>query len=442
MLRTAVVLLNRVLRARDHPALAEAARTAEHVIPLFVFDEAVLASFGAPNRVRFLLDALRDLEGTLGTIVFRQGDVVAETVRVAREAGAEAVHASADVSAYARRREERLACALEAERIGFHLHPGVTVVPPTGEDRIFTRYWRGWQRQTFRLVLPSPGPVRLPAGLDAGALPRLAELTRGKTAAELPQGGETEGRARAERWLPAGAQHYRERNNFVAADETSRLSPYLHLGCVSPLELVARLRGDPSAEPFVRQLAWRDFYAQLLAANPRLPYDDLQSRGDDWLDDAAAFEAWREGRTGYPLVDAGMRQLEREGWMHNRARLVTASFLVKDLYLDWRLGAAHFFDHLVDGDLANNCGNWQWVAGTAVDPRPYRIFNPTLQAQKFDPEGDYVRRYVPELRGIEGAAVHEPRKLDGGLAPLEYPKPIVDHLEAVRRFRDRRREDD
>ena len=190
--------------------------------------------------------------------------------------------------------------------------------------------------------------------------------------------------------------------------------------------------GREGAEPFLRQLCWRDFYAQLLAARPETATQDFRSRGHRWRQDADGLAAWQEGRTGYPIVDAGMRQLAREGFMHNRARLLTASFLTKDLYIDWRHGAAHFASLLVDGDVANNTGNWQWVAGTGVDTRPNRVFNPTTQAKRFDPDGAYVRRYVPELAGVAGAGVHEPWKL--GEQPSGYPDPIVDHREAVARL--------
>jgi deoxyribodipyrimidine photo-lyase len=196
------------------------------------------------------------------------------------------------------------------------------------------------------------------------------------------------------------------------------LSPYLHFGCVSPVELVGRAdRRKRGVEPFLRQLAWRDFHHQVLAARPEAAHRDYRPRGDRWHRDDEALQAWRDGRTGYPLVDAGMRQLAREGWMHNRARLVTASFLTKHLYVDWRLGARHFFDLLVDGDIANNALNWQWVAGTGTDTRPNRVLNPTLQAKRYDPAGAYVRRYLPEL------------------GTPDYPPPIVDHRDAVAAFR-------
>jgi deoxyribodipyrimidine photo-lyase len=189
-------------------------------------------------------------------------------------------------------------------------------------------------------------------------------------------------------------------------------------------------------EAFIRQLAWRDFHNQVLAARPEAARADYRTRHDRWRRDEKAAQAWRDGRTGYPIVDAGMRQLAAEGWMHNRARLITASFLTKTLYLDWRIGARHFLDLLVDADIANNQLNWQWVAGTGTDTRPNRVLNPLRQAQRYDADGDYVRRYLPELRDIPGAAVHQPWKLDPSRrADLDYPHPIIDLSDGAERFR-------
>jgi deoxyribodipyrimidine photo-lyase len=408
-LRTVVVLLTRDLRLHDAPALHAAVGTAERVLPLFVLDPRLLERFGAPNRVAFLLDALADLRRSLeergGGLAIRRGDVVAETVRLALEHGAEAVHVSEDVSAYARARGRRLESALAAARVGLRTFPGVTVVPPGelspsgGGDhfQVFTPYWRRWRVEERRPVLGAPERVAAPDGVDWGVLPRLRELVDGETAPELPRGGETAARGRLHAWLRDGLPRYRELRDVLAADGTSRLSPYLHLGCVSPLEVVECSLGRPGGTEFARQLCWRDFHHQLLAARPELAREDLRPRPGEWTADEELLAAWREGRTGEPLVDAGMRQLLREGWMHNRARLVAGSYLTKTLGIDWRAGAAHFFHHLVDGDVASNVGNWQWVAGTGADARPYRKLSPQRQAERFDPDGAYVRRYLPEL---------------------------------------------
>jgi deoxyribodipyrimidine photo-lyase len=446
------VLFTRDLRVHDHPALAEAVRIAERMVPLFVLDEGLLGGeFASANRLRFLLEALRDLDGSLralgGGLVVRRGDPVREVLAIARSVGARIVVASGDVSAYARRRARRLTAACGEAGLEFRSLPGVTVVEPgsltpgAGDHfRVFTPYWTRWQALPFRLLAPRPRRIRLPAGVDRGRLPELRDLTTGAPSPGLPAGGESAARVRLDAWLRRGLAGYPGRHDDVAADATSRLSPYLHFGCLSPVEVARRAASRPGGATFLRQLCWRDFHHQVAAAFPAIARVDYRPRGDRWDDDATALAAWKDGRTGYPLVDAGMRQLRAEGWMHNRARLVAASFLVKDLYLDWRLGAAHFLDLLVDGDLANNAGNWQWVAGTGNDTRPNRVFNPVRQARRFDPGGEYVRRWVPELREVADARVHEPWRLEAAeRRRLAYPEPIVDHALAAAAFRGRRR---
>jgi deoxyribodipyrimidine photo-lyase len=217
------------------------------------------------------------------------------------------------------------------------------------------------------------------------------------------------------------ASGYAERHDDLAADGTSRLSPYLHFGCVSPREVASRV----ADEAFIRQLCWRDFYHQVTAAYPRITTEPLRRVEEDWRDDPEALRRWQAGATGVPIVDAGMRQLAAEGFLHNRARLLVASYLTKQLGLDWRAGAAWFAEYLLDGDVPNNYGNWQWVAGTGNDTKPYRRFNPIRQAHRYDPDGTYVRRYVPELAGVPGGAVHEPWRLAPAVRrTLDYPSPV------------------
>jgi deoxyribodipyrimidine photo-lyase len=428
--RTAVCLFTRDLRVHDNPTLRAALDEAERVLPLFVLDDGILDTpFAAPNRLAFLHEALADLDGSLrlmgGALDVRRGEVLAETVRAAREVGAEAVFASLDVSPYARQRERRLAAEVDLRLVNAHF-----VVPPgevaaAGRDHyeVFSPYHRAWQAVAWGDPIGAPRRLVLPDGSAPSRPPSPRDRA-------LVRGGETAGRQRMLRWLRESLDTYGAAHDALAADDTSRLSPYLHFGCVSARELAAKAR-ERGVDPFVRQLAWRDFYAQLLWANPRTVHEDLRPRGDRWVDDDEALDAWKEGHTGYPLVDAGMRQLAQEGWMHNRARLVTASFLVKDLGLDWRLGARQYFDLLLDGDVAQNVGNWQWVAGTGVDTRPNRVFNPTAQAKRLDPDGEYVRRYVEELADV-------PDPLSPGLLAPSYPAPIVDHADAVAAFRARR----
>ena len=449
---TAVVLFTHDLRVHDHPALTAACRRTDRVVPLFVFDEAIIASrYAAPNRLSALRDSVQALRSALrergGELVVRRGDPVDEVHRLAVEVAADELHLSADFSRYARRREEglrRLARDRLGGRLDVHSHPGTVLVDPgqlrpSGGDhfQIFSAYHRRWSALEHRAPLPAPARVPTPAVGRVGRLPALADLTDRPVTAELPTAGEPAARAEADAWFDGPVEGYDRTADLLAEPGTSRLSPHLHLGTISVAELAARVdvdRSGPAA--FLRQLCWRDFNHQLLAARPNLPDVELRPRGDDWSDPADALDAWREGRTGYPVVDAGMRQLRREGWMHNRARMIAASFLVKHLGVDWRLGAWHFMDHLVDGDLANNFAQWQWAAGTGTDSRPNRMFNPVAQGRRHDPNGAYIRAYVPELADVDSAHIHAPWQADPSLlaAGSGYPPPLVDHDEARERF--------
>ncbi|MFD0888831.1 cryptochrome/photolyase family protein, partial [Streptosporangium algeriense] len=318
------------------------------------------------------------------------------------------------------RRQRRLAEECERERTAFLTFPGVTIVPPGvlrpsgGGDhyRVFTPYWRVWAEYGRRRLLDAPREIVLPEGLDTGALPESGS-------GGLLPGGERAARKRMNAWLGHDARDYAGGRDDLAGDRTSRLSPYLRFGCLSPLEFESREPGDD----LVRQLCWRDFFHQVTLAFPDITRKDYRPRGHHWRDDEEAARAWREGRTGVPIVDAGMRQLLAEGWMHGRARMATASFLVRRLGVDWRVGAEHFSALLLDGDVPDNYGNWQWVAGTGNDTRPNRVVNPLRQARRFDPTGEYVRRHVPELRAVPGGVVHRPWRLPGGVDG--YPPPLV-----------------
>lgn len=462
---SALVLFTRDLRVRDQPALAAAVRAHERVVPAFVLDELLLAG-AAPNRLAFLLDSLRDLDAALrergGWLVVRRGEAVEQALRLARDAGAGAIYVSADVSAYAQARTRRLAAECERERIALHVFDDVTAlapgaVAPAGGDhyRVFTPYWRAWRGALAAGGALGPGgaphrssaprrvsvPVDLPDGArllagDGLGGGRAVAGWRRACSPDLPRGGESAGRERLARWLRTGLAGYERLHDDLAADATSRLSPYLHFGCVSVGEVLARVEGREGGGAFARQLCWRDFYHQVVAARPDFPHADYRSRGVRWSTSGRLLEAWREGRTGYPIVDAGMRQLAREGFMHNRARLIAASFLTKLARIDWRRGAAHFWDVLVDGDLANNSGNWQWVAGTGNDTRPNRVLSPLRQARRFDADGEYVRRYVAELADVAGSAVHEPWRLPASRRrALGYPAPVLDAAAAARELR-------
>lgn len=432
---------------RDNPALAAACRAAPVVVPLFVLDDAILATT-SPNRIGFLVDALGDLDASLrklgGGLVVRRGDWVSQVMRAAHEVSATSIHLADDVSAYAQRRLASLCEQAGPARVAVHTHPGVTVMPPGaiepaggGEFKVFTPYHRRWLTSPWRRPVRAPASVPLPEGMRSSGrdhVDQLASEARSRSPG-LVRGGETEGLRRLKRWAEADLASYAERHDDLAGAATSRLSAFLHFGCLSPAGVAWRLRDLPGADAYVRQLCWRDFYHQVLAKRPDAARSDYRERGHRWVTDGVALDAWQIGQTGYPLVDAAMRQLQTEGFMHNRARMVVASFLTKDLHLDWRDGAAHFMRLLVDGDVASNQLNWQWTAGTGTDTNPHRIFNPVLQGRRFDPNGAYIRRYLPELAdaGLDNASVHWP---DAATRErVGYPPPMVDHHAAIAHYR-------
>ena len=364
----ALALFTRDLRVHDNPVLHAACRAAIEVVPLFVLDKAIITGRSmSANRAVFLADALADLDAHLrdidGCLVLRSGAVVDEVERIVADLGVGEVHLAADVSGYSHRREQALRDRLGGHSCKVCIHansitvaePGV-LTPSSGGTHfaVFTPYYRRWVAASTRRPLPAPGRITVPP-VATEALPGPEAMYSGRRSPHLPPGGETAGRRILRDWLEGPIQHYQQTHDDLAADGTSRLSPYLHFGCVSPTEaLRAADRSAPGGEAFIRQLAWRDFHHQVLAARPDTSTADYRTHHDRWRRADADAQAWRDGRTGYPIVDAGMRQLQQEGWMHNRARLITASFLTKTLYLDWRIGARHFLDLLVDADVANN----------------------------------------------------------------------------------------
>ena len=372
--------------------------------------------------------------------------------RLARETGAEAVHFASDVSPFAMARDRRVIAALGD--VAARRTPGNFVAdvnaPRTKDGRpfaVFSPFHRAWEQVPRRAVHGAPRQLHVPAGLDPGEIPDGPE----PEAAAPFAPGERAARERLSRWLSGGIEHYADRHDRLAGG-TSELSPYLHFGCLSARETEerARAKGGAGAAAFVRQLAWRDFYAHVLLHHPGNARGAYKRQFDrlEWEDDAGALEAWKTGRTGYPVVDAAMRQLLHQGWMHNRGRLIVGSFLTKDLHLDWRLGEAHFMRHLLCGDEAQNNGNWQWITSIGVDPAPYfrRLYNPMAQQERHDPDGTYVRRWCPELRDVPLARLAAPWTMDedeqaaaGCVVGRDYPAPIVDHAHererAIARYR-------
>ncbi|GIU97532.1 MAG: deoxyribodipyrimidine photo-lyase [Actinomycetota bacterium] len=428
-----VVLFTRDLRVHDHPALWEATRVADEVVPLFVLDPLLLAR--SPNRGRFLAQCLIDLDRSLasrgGRLVVREGDPAAQAAALAGAYGCDAVFVTEDVSATARARERRLREALAPLGVELRTCPGNAVVEagavhPSERTtyRVFTPYLRAWRAHPRRTVLPAPRAVRTPVDVEPGRLPHPAAIA--PTATDLPPGGEGPARRRLRRFVADGTGRYGDLRNDLAADATSRLSPYLRFGCISATEAAAIGGGADRSGEWIRQLAWRDFFRQLLHAHPWMVARDLRPhRAVRTVADDRLLDAWAQGRTGVPIVDAGMRQLLHEGWMPNRARLITASYLTRTLGVPWQEGLRIFDRHLLDGDPANNAGNWQWVAGTGVAPRRGAALNPVRQAQRFDPRGDYVRRHVPELAHVHDARILRPWVDADLLAATGYPAPAA-----------------
>jgi deoxyribodipyrimidine photo-lyase len=430
----------RDLRLRDNPALLAAAGQGEDgggrssVVPLFVIDPALWKPSGAVRRA-YLAASLRALSERIGGdgLLLRRGDPVEEVVRVARAAKADAVWAAADFGPYGRARDERVEAALAEhgirfERLGspYAVAPG-RVLNGSGEPyKVFSPFFRAWCAHGWRGPAATPRSVQWERPSTSHQLPA-APVPAGTA---LPRAGEEAALRRWRAFRDATLDDYRESRNRPDLDGTSQLSHALKWGEIHPRTLLADL--DPERhETYVKELAWREFYADVLFHRPDSAREYLRAEYARmrYARPGAEFQAWCEGRTGFPFVDAGMRQLRAEGWVHNRVRMVVASFLVKDLHIEWQHGARHFMHWLRDGDLASNQHGWQWVAGCGTDAAPYfRVFNPVTQGKKFDPDGDYVRRYVPELRHLDGAVAHTPWEvLDGYLH--DYPERIVDHAE-------------
>ena len=454
----AIIWFRKELRLDDHPALSAAIRSGQPLVAVYVLDEesSGTRSFGGATRW-WLHQSLEQLAGSIaelgGRLILRRGETVSVLAALAKETGADALfftrnHAPADI-AVENAVNERLSGLLELHRHGGRLlfEPERALKQDGTPYRVFTPFWKGC------LALEEPGtplppPDRWPAPARHPASDALADW---QLCPEKPdwagglrerwQAGEAGAFTALEAFLEHAVFEYGKTRDFPAGGHTSALSPYLHLGEISPRRVwhmtraaAAQHRQGEKTEPFLRQLGWREFSHHLLFHNPELATKPLQPQfaAFPWRDDPAALERWQKGQTGYPIVDAGMRELWATGWMHNRVRMIVASFLIKDLLIPWQTGEAWFWDTLVDADPANNAASWQWVAGCGADAAPYfRIFNPSLQSKKFDGDGHYIRRWIPELADCPDKYLHEPwRNPDAEEQTPAYPSPIVDHAQA------------
>ncbi len=454
MTTIAIAWFRRDLRLHDHPALVAAIASADVVIPVFVVDERLLAGrFASPNRAWFMRESVAALSEALAergaALRILRGIPEEVLPAFAAEVGATSVFASRDATPYGRRRDRATADRLLALGIAFHARSGLYIHEPDaiataggGPFSVFGAFRRAWEAAPRRTLLPAPdripGPPRRPDGMPDD-LPDLGAPTADPTLIAAP--GEAAARERLARWMDAGIDGYANGRDRLDLDATSHLGQDLRWGLLSPLEVAIRAEGPGDGRRiFLAELAWREFYAHVLWHHPRLLAEPFQRTfaGLPVRDDPATLAAWAEGRTGYPVVDAAMRQLRQTGFVPNRARMVAASFLTRHLLVDRALGEAEFMRHLVDGDVASNNGGWQWTASTGTDPQPwFRVFNPVLQGERFDPDGTWVRRWVPELRDVPASAIHHPWTMDaaaqraaGCRIGVDYPAPIVDHAEA------------
>ncbi|MGD8150733.1 cryptochrome/photolyase family protein [Ornithinimicrobium sp. Y1694] len=438
----AVLWLRRDLRRADHPALLAALDAADGALAVLFVVDPHLWERGGPVRRAWVAASLQAVQASYGgRIAVRYGRPDEVVPAVAEEVRAGSVHVTREVTGAGMRRDERVREALATQGVEwvetgtpYAVGPGLVRNGSGDPYKVFTPFHRAWQQHGW------PAPAEDPAELslldvesDDEALELLDEALAVEDLPELPAAGEAAALARWADFCDEALADYTQDRDRPDHDGTSRLSAYLKIGAVHPRTLLADLapKRSTGSATFAKELAWREFYADVLFHQPWSAWRDLRDalEGLRYDEPEDAIEAWKRGETGYPIVDAGMRQLLATGWMHNRVRMITASFLTKDLHVWWPVGARWFLDRLVDGDIASNNHGWQWVAGTGTDAAPYfRVFNPVLQGEKFDPAGDYVRRWIPELRHVEGKAVHQPWEVEDGYAE-GYPRRLVDHSE-------------
>jgi deoxyribodipyrimidine photo-lyase len=457
-MKRAIWWLRRDLRLADNQALLCALDQAEEVIPVFIIDPKLLASpYIAEKRLAFMLDGLRSLNFHLqaigGYLVLRRGDPLAELERLRVECAADAIFAEPDISPYARKRDWAIDRDLPVQWCGSPaVHPVGTVLKPDGSPyTVFTAFSRAWKARpglTAGWTARSPMKINMPGGISTLDIPE----PPGAPSGALFQAGEDEALHRLNHFINCeGVYQYADGRNRLDLAGTSQLSPYMRFGMLSPRQAVSVVnqaiqsapddRSRNGAETWLNELIWREFYIHILYHFPRVRRENFRLGHVRWENHPENFAAWCEGQTGYPVVDAAIRQLLQTGWMHNRSRMIVASFLTKDLLIDWRWGERFFMQHLIDGDPAANNGGWQWTAGTGTDAAPYfRIFNPVSQSIKHDPRGTYIRHWLPELQAVPDEYIHEPWKMPVELQRasscvigVDYPPPIVDHAAAKER---------
>jgi deoxyribodipyrimidine photo-lyase len=442
-LKRSIIWFRRDLRIGDHPALNSAIAAGDEVVPLFILDRQQIDEAGS-KLLAYMSNSLRALDQSLGN---RLHIIEGDQVEVLRELidlyNVTSVHISAEPERYGSERDARVeAAGIPLVRTGspYAVYPGRVVKPSDGTPyKVYTPFYKNWCIHGWRAPASTPKEIKAPIPPDKyRAFPDF--LIPAGT--QIIEAGEAAALMRFKAFKKSALDNYDEQRNIPGIDGTSKMSSYLKFGEIHPRTLLHGLSESKAHDTFRKEIAWREFYADVLFHNPHTETDYYAPRFKEMRYDkpGAQFEAWCEGKTGYPFVDAAMRQLLTEGWMHNRTRMVVASFLVKDLHLEWQLGERFFAQHLVDYDPASNAHGWQWTAGTGTDASPYyRVFNPIEQGRKFDPEGTYIRKYVPELAHLSGSDIHEPwLYLDG--YSQGYVERIVDHaverIESLERLKE------
>ena len=428
--KTSIIWFRRDLRISDHPALLAAIEEAEEIVPVFILDKTLIDATGT-KRLAYLANSLRALDETLNnSLHVMVGDQVDVLKELMQRYDAQSVHISQEFEPYGVARDARVeAAGINLVRTGspYAVAPGRVRKPSDGLNyRVYTPFYNAWCVHGWRKPAETPKKINAVKPAESDRNFPTWQLPAGTT---ITEAGERAALKRWEWFQKNGLDNYDEARNMAGIDGTSKLSAHLKWGEIHPRTLLANLGESKAHTVFRKEIAWREFYADVLHNNPHTENEYYAERFAEmrYNKPDEKFEAWKQGRTGYPFVDAAMRQIVTEGWMHNRTRMVVASFLVKDLHLEWQLGADFFKEHLVDFDVASNAHGWQWTAGTGTDASPYyRVFNPIEQGRKFDPEGTYIRKYVPELAHLSGSDIHEPwLYLDG--YSHGYPERIVDH---------------
>ncbi len=431
MAKRSLFWFRRDLRLSDNPALLDALAAADETLLLFIMDEAVAARAGEYRRA-YLAASLAKLDESVGgKLAVISGSVAPVLKEVIARYEISSVHAAHEYAPYGVAAEAQVAeegIQVEYTGSGYAVAPGRVRKPDQTNYRVYTPFYRAWLSHGWRDPAPAPKDPRF---VTPDPLDRNLPLWVCPPGVELQKAGEEEALNRWKAYKSGGLSSYDEARNIPGIPGTSRLSPHLRWGEIHPRTLLAELNQSSAQQVFRKEIAWREFYADVLRHYPHTSrsYYSPNYSAMRYDKPGAQFTAWCSGMTGYPIVDAGMRQLRREGWMHNRVRMIVASFLVKDLHIEWQYGANFFMQFLIDNDVASNSHGWQWTAGCGTDASPYyRVFNPTEQGRRFDPEGTYIRKYVPELAHLSAADIHAPWEVLDGFSH-GYPAPIVDHAQ-------------